>query len=222
LTGLVLCGVCGGLAHLANLGRYVCADARYVRTCNNTRGKRAPEISAALFPALWKSLSRKRGLFAGVNALVEKERERQAVLEKEIAEANAGIERFMELIEKGLAASRAFERIAELEKRLVTAKNAIRTVPALPASEKDVRLALGRALGRMKQDLLEQARAEYLRDALSLVVESITLTPISDRPTGSTVRIRLKPEGWPELWRVMTAVYPGIAAPPPPRKDGKA
>ena len=213
LTGLVRCGVCGGLAHVANRGRYVCADARYTRACNNTRGKRAPEIAAALFFALRKSLSRKRGLFAGVNALVEKERERHAALEKELAEANAGIERFMELIEKGLAAHRAFERIAELERRLATAKNEIRTVPVLPASEMEIRLALGRALGRMKQDLLEQTRAEYLRDAMSLVVESITLTPIADRPTGSTVRVRLKPKGWPELWRVMTAVYPEITAP---------
>ena len=220
LTGLVRCGVCGGLAHLANLGRYVCADARYVKTCNNTRGKRVPEMARVLFPALRESLEEQRDLFAGVNALVERERERHAALEKEIAEADAGIERFMEVIEKGLLTERAFERMAELEKRLTEAKNAIRAVPTLPAPERDVRLTLGRALGRMKLDLLEQAPVQYLRHALRLVVESITLTPILDRPTGSTIHVCLKPRGWPELWRVMTAVYPDIAA-PPARKVGK-
>ena len=72
----------------------------------------------------------------------------------------------------------------------------------------------------MKLDLLEQGRAEYLRDALRLVVESITLTPLADKPTGSTVRVRLKPKGWPELWRVMTAVHPEIVS-SPARKGGK-
>ena len=214
LTGLVRCGRCGGMAHLANLGRYVCADARYTRTCNNTRGKRVPELVRALFPALRKSLSRQRGLFAGVNALVEGARERRAALEKEIAEKNRGIEKLLKVAERGLLTERVFQRMAELEKGLTAAKNAIKTVPGLPASEREVRLALGRALDRMKLDLLEQARAGYLRDALRLVVEKITLTPIADRMYGSTVRIRLKPGGWPDLWRVMTAVYPEITAPP--------
>ena len=214
LTGLVRCGICGGMAHVANLGRYVCADARYLGTCGNTRGKRTPELARALFPALRKSLEGQRDLLPAVNALVERERERHAALEKEIAEANGGIERFLELIEKGLVAARAFGRIAELEKKLSVARDAIRTVPALPASERDIHLTLGRALGRMKLDLFEQARAEYLRDALRLVVERMTLIPIANKPTGSTVRLRLKPRGWPDLWRVMTTVYPEIAAPP--------
>ena len=145
---------------------------------------------------------------------MERERERHDALEKEIAEVNVGIERFMELVERGLLTERAFERTAELEKRLTEAKNAIRSVATLPASERAVRHTLERALVRMEFDLLGRLRAEYLRDALRLVVESITLTPIADRPSGSTIHVRLKPRGWPGLWRMMTAVYPEIAAPP--------
>ena len=129
LTGLVRCGVCGGLAHLANLGRYVCADARYVKTCNNTRGKRVPDLARVLFPALRESLEEQRDLLPAVNALVKRERELRDELERKIAEADAGINELLKVAEKGSLTERVFQRMAELEKELTEAKNAIRPFP---------------------------------------------------------------------------------------------
>ena len=215
LTGLVCCGVCGGLAHVASHGRYVCAAARYTKACRNTRGKRTPEIGTAVFEALSNSLKKQTDLFSRVNALVDKERERQTKLNDEIAELDARIDQMLKLIEKRLVTERAFDRMAELEKALATAKDEMRDVPSLPTSENCVRRTLARGLKRMEMDLRNDPRPAYLRDALRQVVEKIALVPIDCRPSGSTLSIRLRPRGWPALWKLLTKLFPEITTIPP-------
>ena len=203
LTRLIRCGSCGGEANLANKQRYVCAGARFTRTCRNTRGARVPDLVAAMFPALRKSVAEVPDLFAEVEAYLKGERERQSSLKRKAADLRGRVERLFGLIERGLLTERSYDRLRELEEKLAAAEDAARQVPRLPSSDGDIRQGIERALARMEMDLLVGSRAWYLKEGLSLVIEKIVLTPVKHRPTGSTIEVWARPDGWPAFWRLM-------------------
>ncbi len=126
LTGLVKCGGCGGNMTIARKDRYYCAARREKGTCEAAFGIAAAEVEARVLDGL-------RDILVGNDALVEtfttelkaelarlrkSKTTDQATLQKDLAEVERGINRYLDFIMSGDGAPASVrERLTTLEAR---------------------------------------------------------------------------------------------------------
>ena len=202
LTGLVRCGVCGGNANLANRRRYVCATARFAKTCRNYRAVRSPQLVEALFPVLRDSLAAAPALRPAVLISTAERTRRNDALGTQAARLRARIDRLWAAIEDGVDPIAGARRIRKLEAAIAALERRMAATPA-PPPETAIRASIGLALDRMETCFDAHRHAAPRRRALRTVVAAITLTPIEGKKRGSTIDIDLRPDGWPAFWRLL-------------------
>ena len=217
-TGLVRCGGCGGVANLADRRRYVCRDARFTEECDNYRAVKEPRLRELVFPRLREALASASGIRSRIEASIREADAKHAALEDRASRLEERIERLLVVVEEGIETDKASARIRELGAELREVRKQMKSVPPRPLPEKEIRAGIRRSLDRIEAEFHDQDQALFFRDALKLVVESVTFTPIADKKRGSTVDVELRPEGWPTFWRLVSEAWPETVTPP----DGKA
>ena len=218
-TGLVRCGRCGGVANLADRRRYVCRASRFTEECDNYRAVKEPELQKLVFPRLREALAAEGGIRSRIAATVREADARHAALENQESRLTERIERLLVVVEEGIEPDKTSARIRELGAELKEIRKAMKSDPARPPPEKEIRAGIRRVLNRIEDEFQDQGQSLFLRDVLKLVIESIAFTPIADKKRGSMVEVQLRPEGWPALWRLVSDAWPETVAPPARKAD---
>lgn len=200
LTGWIKCGWCGGPKSLANNTRYLCSTHRYAHKCANSRGTKEPVLMAAVYQALFDRLKSGPDFSPLFRRTFAKETEARALLEKKEKDILARIGRLLEAVEHGVKKDIATPRIVELQHELQEVREAMQIdVPAALPDETVIREELTRAVRTVEMSRhVASARLVFQR-----VLGEVVLTPIADQPSGETMSITLREQGWPELWRLI-------------------
>ena len=214
LTGLVRCGACGSVSNIANEQRFVCATARFTKTCGNYRAVKAPKLLDEVMPRVDEALAVAPAVRPGVVELVEEETEKRAVLRESAADLQGRIGRLLTAIEEGIEPAKASVRIRELEVELKKKRRLIKSMPPPPPEEGAIRDGLAKLVCRMGTEARGRTSSPLVRKAFGLVVEKIVLTPLTGSRQGSTIDIHLRSGGWPALWLLLSEAWPETVVPP--------
>ncbi len=210
LTGLVKCGWCGGQKSLANAGRYICNNYRYYnKRCKNARGQQEEHLTVLVFEDLRDQIDLFDDWKKRVGNYLEKEMSGRLNLIAEADRIEKRIERLIDAIERGVTSNTITVRVVDLQQRLQD----IRSLPEIPdpnLSTSAIRERLSTALTIMEEEFWNQKYALPIRNLLALVVAEIVLTPKEHSRRGETVRIKLKPSGWPEFYLAIHAEWPKV------------
>ena len=219
LTGLVRCSGCGGVANLADRRRYVCASARFTEECSNYRAVTEPTFRELVFPWLREALAAASGIRSRIAVSIREADAKYAALKDRASRIEERIGRLLVVVEEGIEPDKASVRIRELGVEQKEVRKQMKSAPPRPPPEREIRAGIRSALDRMEAEFHDQGQAPFLRDALKLVVESVTFTPIVEKRRGSTVSINLRPEGWPAFWRLMSEAWSETVASPARKAD---
>lgn len=201
LTGWVRCGACGSTKSIANATRYVCNSFRFEKDCRNARGTREAVLLDTVYSALLERITIGADFRPQMVRVFAQQADRSGDLHAEEAEIAVQIERYLDAIGAGVEKDAAIVRILDLQNRLRDVREELgrMMLPNLP-SEADIRSRLRRAVMALRTSSITHQRA-----AFGLLLHSVTLTPIADRPKGETISLSLREEGWPEFWRTIAA-----------------
>ena len=198
LTGWVKCGACGGIKHIANSTRYVCANHRYRGTCTNARGTREPLLLLAAFEAIYDRLAHGpdfRPLFV---AAFGAELERRKTLRHSEAALAGKVDRLVSAIENGVRVESATRRLLQLQDELEQTRAATKSSPLPPLpNESQIRAVLGRAVQSVEASRDVKRTRILFQHLLGEIV------PPGTRLGGLTATLR--EEGWAEYWWMVQA-----------------
>ena len=201
LTNFIYCGVCGGQKHVAHQTRYVCANNRYSKACNNARGVREEIIREDVFAHLYRRVRDKKHPFKSAfeAAFVEKTRIKNEHSEQEKALLTK-IDRLMQCIEDGIDVEHSTQRVLALQDELkaVRAALACHTVPDFP-DEDEIQGQLWKSLKNL-EDKKGREHVDVVRQMLKHLVEKVVLTPIEGKPKGEKITVHLREDGWLDYW----------------------
>ncbi|MGK2742034.1 recombinase family protein [Tepidicaulis sp. LMO-SS28] len=190
LTGLVKCGWCGGMKHVANHTRYVCVTHRYEHKCKNSRGWREVYLASLTMASLetfidqvpdWKS-----ALFLSVKQKLSERLE----LEAEAKVLDLRIGRLFDAVENGIKMD--WERLRRLQNR----RDEIRSLSPVPnenSSHEEIKRALEETIEIIQQEWDNKKYATPIRLLLQMVVKEIVCTPIEGKARGEVVDVQLRP-----------------------------
>ncbi len=201
LTGWVKCGWCGSIKHLANNKRYLCTKYRYQGQCSNARGTREPKLLELTLKCLCNRIKNgpdfRNQIIISFNEDVQKNQD----LEHSASQIEERISRLITLAEHGAATNEIGERISALQMELdnIQYNISIHTAPNIP-DESEIRSLL---FNEISQIFLDKD-IETMRIMFGHLLEQIILTPIEDKFHGETVVIKLREQGWPDFWKLLT------------------
>lgn len=219
LTGLVVCGWCGGKKALGNDSRYLCNTYRfYEKRCRNARGTKEPVLKEAAFRALHEAVGQVPDWPARLAVYFATEIDQAEQLQAEAAKLDHRISRLLDAVERGVQMQSSLERILQLEKRQREIK-AIKPPPDIPADNDAVLDRFRVALAHMEAYFDDRKEIGPVRKMLDLVVKEIRLTPRKDAKKGEVVSVELMPAGWPEFYRGIFRSWPRLFK--PKRAPGK-
>ena len=124
LSGLLTCGLCGGLYSIIGKDRYGCSTRRSKGTCNNTRTIKRQAIEARVLDGLKAPLVAPElvELFVSTfhtefNRLNSERSATRNANQQELGRANRDLGRLVDTITSGIDARTLRDRVAELEDR---------------------------------------------------------------------------------------------------------
>jgi DNA invertase Pin-like site-specific DNA recombinase len=185
LSGLIVCGCCGGRISMVMTDRYACRNHLRKGICGNGRTIRRDEIEARVLAGLKEKLVSSEAVAEAVRAYAKEmsrlNRDRRAQVEtgqqvlQKIERAIAGI---MAAIEDGLYQPAMKARMDELEREKVAIVTSLAEIPAdIPDVHPNIANLYRRNVERFTQALNDPDGGRQAAEALRSLIGEIVLTP---------------------------------------------
>ncbi|WBO24517.1 recombinase family protein [Sphingomonas abietis] len=185
LSGLLVCGCCGGSFSLRGQGRFACSNHIDTRSCDNNRTIAREVIEARVLDGLRDKLMAPEIAAEAVRAYVEEtnrlnhaRRAASATNKAELAQVVKAIEGLVSMAEQGLGSRALVDKLLALEAQ----EDAIRArMDAAPVDTPDIHPNIAeiyrRKVERLAEALNHPAERDEAADAIRSLIEKVTLTP---------------------------------------------
>ncbi|WP_454887387.1 recombinase family protein [Sphingomonas oryzagri] len=185
LSGLVICGCCGGPFSLRGQGRFACSNHVDTNTCANGRTIARDALEARVLDGLRDKLMAPEIAAEAIRAFVEEtnrlnhaRRAASAADKAELAKIGRAVKEILTAIEDGRNSRLLMDRLLDLEAR----EDAIRArMEATPADTPDIHPNIAevyrRKVERLAEALNHPAERDEAADAIRGLIERVTLTP---------------------------------------------
>ncbi|MEP3040720.1 MAG: recombinase family protein [Roseibium sp.] len=186
LSGLVICGQCGGPMAITANGRYGCSAYRSSRSCNNARTIPRVEVERRVLSGLRQRLfdTNLVGEFVHefehqVRQLRKSQVDQAQVDRKRLVEIDTQIDRLVDAIAAGTATTSVTERIRQLEREqtelrtqvgLITENENVVTIP-------NVATVYKRRIECLIDGLSDKAIRQEAIEMIQSMIDSIVITP---------------------------------------------
>ena len=194
LSGLLICGCCGGGYTIIGKDRYGCATRKGKGTCQNRQSITRQAIEARVLHALRESLLTPAMIAVFVQELeAAMANSRQDILlqqratQRGLAEVSSKIEGLMQSIERGAWTPKIGERLQMLEQQEATLQHKLQQAlqpPPMPALSANAAELYQRKVINLEAALNDPTIRDEAGDALRGLIERIVLTPDPDAVNG--------------------------------------
>ena len=194
LSGLLVCGCCGGGYTIMAQHRYGCATWRGKGTCDNGRTIARQRIEARVLGALKDRLLTPdlvdefaRTFEAELIALQKDRLSAQVGLQKDLAETERRVEGVLRAIKNGAWNESIGHRLTELERRktdLAARLASAEAPPPRPRLTADAAAIYRAKVADLEASLTDAAIRTEAAEALRSLIEKVALTPEAGAPAG--------------------------------------
>ena len=189
LSGLLVCGCCGGPYSLRGQDRYACSNHIMTGSCANGRSITRPALEARVLAGLRERLMAPEIAAEAMRAYAEEtnrlNRERRSSGEAarlELDRITRSTKEILALIEDGAGSRALVARLRELEAREDQLNAGLARAPiALPDLHPNIAEIYRRKVERLAEALDHPEERDEAADALRGLIERITLTPGAKR-----------------------------------------
>ena len=185
LSGLVVCGICGGPFSLRGQGRFACANHVDTNSCSNARTITREALETRVLDGLRDKLMAPDVAAEAVRAYVDEtnrlNKERRAASAADRAALDAvlkSVRRYLTMIAEGHGSRMVGEELRRLEAE----EDAVRArIEATPVETPDIHPKLAevyrKKVERLAEALNHPAERDEAADAIRSLIERVTLTP---------------------------------------------
>lgn len=189
LSGLVICGCCGGPYTLRGQGRFACTNHVDTRTCDNSRTIARDKLEERVLSGLKDRLMAPemvaeaiRAYVAEVNRLNQEQRASSAADKAKLAKVDKALNEIVTAIEEGRNSPTLMDRLMGLEDE----KAAIRArLDAAPDDTPDIHPNIAeiyrRKITRLAEAVNHPDERDEAADAIRGLIEKVTLVPGAKR-----------------------------------------
>ncbi|MGO8868334.1 MAG: recombinase family protein [Alphaproteobacteria bacterium] len=219
LSGLLVCGCCGGPYALRGQGRYACSNHVMNGSCANSRSITREALEARMLDGLRERLMAPEIAAEAMRAYAEEtnrlNRERRSSGDadrRELDKVGRSIKEIVTLIEDGRGARALVERLPELEAREDELNARLSHAPVdIPDIHPNVAGIYRRKVERLAEALRRPQECDEAAEAIRALIERITLTP---GPRRGEIAATLHGDlGTILEWTAQKANTPGTGAP---------
>lgn len=187
LSGLLICGVCGGGYTITAKDRYGCARRSRQGTCPNNRGIQRHELERRILDGLRSSLVTPDLVAEFVaeyqaewNRLKGERRIAASERERRLADVKRKLSKIVEAIEQGIITATTKERLEALEAEKVQVERALVEVP-LPVIHPNLAELYQRKVACLENELADPEIATEAKSVLRSLIKMIKVTPGTER-----------------------------------------
>ncbi|MGO8867734.1 MAG: recombinase family protein [Alphaproteobacteria bacterium] len=185
LSGLLVCGCCGGPYALRGQGRYACSNHVMNGSCTNSRSITREALEARMLDGLRERLMAPEVAAEAMRAYAEEtnrlNRERRSSGDadrRELDKVGRSIKEIVTLIEDGRGSRALVARLPELEAREDELKARLSHAPVdIPDIHPNIAGIYRRKVERLAEALRRPQERDEAAEAIRALIERITLTP---------------------------------------------
>ena len=187
LSGLLICGVCGGGYTITAKDRYGCARRSRQGTCSNTRGINRQELERRILGGLRSSLVTPDLVAEFIseyqaewNRLQGERRAAATQRERKRADVKRKLAGIVEAIERGIITPTTKERLEALEAEKAQLESAPAEAP-LPSIHPNLAELYRNKVARLEEELADPEIAAEAKSVLRSLIKTIKVTPGAKR-----------------------------------------
>ncbi len=187
LSGLLICGVCGGGYTITAKDRYGCARRGRQGTCTNSRGIKRQELEHRILEGLRTSLVTPAIIADFVNEyriawneLQSKRRAETGLRDRKLADVIRKINGVMAAIESGILTPTTKDRLLQLEAEKADLER-MTAEPPMPAIHPNLAQHYRDLVQRLQDELKDPELAASAKTMLRSLIEEIRITPGAKR-----------------------------------------
>ncbi|MEQ8397561.1 recombinase family protein [Thalassobaculum sp.] len=190
LSGLLKCGMCGGVYTIVAQDRYGCSTRRSKGTCDNAVTISRPEIENRVLSALQERLITPELVEVFISAFHDEVRKLQATqsaatqrAEHELAQVRSKIAKILAAIEDGFHDASMNTRVKKLREREADIRTALEQLPDTTVTpHPNLAKLYALKVAKLSQSLNDQTVRAEATEAIRCLIQQIVLTP---RASGS-------------------------------------
>lgn len=187
LSGLLICGVCGGGYTITAKDRYGCARRGRQGTCPNNRGIKRQELERRVLDGLRSCLVTPDLVAEFIseyqaewNSLQGERRAAASQRERKLVDVKRKLAGIIEAIERGIITPTTKERLEALEAEKAQLESAPAEAP-LPSIHPNLALLYRNKVARLEEELADPEIAAEAKSVLRSLIKTIKVTPGAKR-----------------------------------------